>query len=122
MWCGAEHDGADLRRAVRRDPDFRQSVGVVSREIRIGPGPVLAARIAERAAAVNAVPRINRHVGADGRAASGLRPCAVGRQRLAEIAAEVFGTRGAARPGRQVGGSRPAHGACAVVPPDCHVA
>ena len=107
-------------------------MGVVSREIRIGPGPVLAARIAERAAvtavtaaraaAVNAVPRINRHVGADGRAASGLRPCAVGRQRLAEIAAEVFGTRGAARPGRQVGGSRPAQRACAVVPPDGHVA
>ena len=95
VWCGAEHDGADLRRAVRRDPDFRQSVGVVSREIRIGPGPVLAARIAERAAvaatrsaAVNAVLGINRHVGADGWAAARLRPCAVGRQRLAEIAAE----------------------------------
>ena len=104
-------------------------MGVVSREIRIGPGPVLAARIAGRAAiaatrsaAVNAVPGIDRHVGADGRAAARLRPCAVGRQRLAEIAAEVFGTRGAARPGRQVGGSRPAHRACAVVPPDCHVA
>ena len=104
-------------------------MGVVSREIRIGPGPVLAARIAGRAAiaatrsaAVNAVPGIDRHVGADGRAAAQLRPCAVGRQRLAEIAAEVFGTRGAARPGRQVGGSRPAHRACAVVPPDCHVA
>ena len=104
-------------------------MGVVSREIRIGPGPVLAARIAGRAAiaatrsaAVNAVPGIDRHVGADGRTAARLRPCAVGRQRLAEIAAEVFGTRGAARPGRQVGGSRPAHRACAVVPPDCHVA
>ena len=104
-------------------------MGVVSREIRIGPGPVLAARIAGRAAiaatrsaAVNAVPGIDRHVGADGRAAARLRPCAVGRQRLAEIAAEVFGTRGAARPGRQIGGSRPAHRACAVVPPDCHVA
>ena len=100
-------------------------MGVVSREIRIGPGPVLAARIAGRAArsaAVNAVFGINRHNGADGRAASGLRPCAVGRQRLAEIAAEVFGTRGAARPGRQVGGSRPAHRACAVVPPDGHLA
>ena len=107
-------------------------MGVVSREIRIGPGPGLAARIdgraavtavtATRSAAVNAVPGINRHVGADGWAAARLRPCAVGRQRLAEIAAEVFGTRGAARPGRQVGGSRPAHRTCAVVPPDCHVA
>ena len=90
---------------------------------------MLAARIAGRAAiaatrsaAVNAVPGIDRHVGADGRAAARLRPCAVGRQRLAEIAAEVFGTRGAARPGRQVGGSRPAHRACAVVPPDGHLA
>ena len=71
-------------------------MGVVSREIRIGPGPVLAARIAGRAAiaatrsaAVNAVPGIDRHVGADGRTAARLRPCAVGRQRLAEIAANI---------------------------------
>ena len=103
-------------------------MGVVSREIRIGPGPGLAARIAGRAAvtavtatrsaAVNAVLGINRHVGADGRAAARLRPCAVGRQRLAEIAVEKSAIRRTSRINRQIGGSAPVRIACAVVNPD----